>query len=357
MIGVLGASGEVGRVAADRIAAAGLGRLRVGGRDRAKAEKVAQELPLAADAPPVEVQAVDLDDDEALARFCEGCAVVVNCAGPSYRVLDRVARAAWAAGADHVDVGGELVARDALASSADGKRIAIFSAGVMPGLSGLLPRLLAVRPLRRMETYVGGAARFTSISAVDALLTRGDRFGTAQASWVDGAIRPNVLGPLRNVVLPGFPQPMQALPFLTTEAQELPAREVRAYNVFASDRIPAALTQAWAELPVGASAEELRPYAPDVVSAADSDVDEYGAFYVLLVSARPEPGGPPGPGRVVMRATDSYALSGVVMAAAARAVLEGTLVPGSHLAAEALDPFAVAEILRADPLVHELTVV
>jgi hypothetical protein len=57
---------------------------------------------------------VDLNDPAQLAAFCDGCRIVVNCAGPTYRILDTVARAAFAAGADYVDIGGELVAKDAL---------------------------------------------------------------------------------------------------------------------------------------------------------------------------------------------------------------------------------------------------
>lgn len=350
LIGVLGASGAVGRIAADRIAQAGLHRVRLGGRDRDRVEAVAASLPAG-----VEVQRVDLDDPGELAAFCAGCRVVVNCAGPSYRVLDMVARASWVAGADHVDVGGELAARDALTDE-PGERVAVFSAGVMPGLSGLLPRLLTGRPLRRLDSFVGGAAPFTPLSAVDALLTRGDRFGLAMAAWANGAVVPNALTPLRGVTLPGFPVPMHAWPFLTTEAQSLTADEVRAYNVFLSAEIPEALARAWAEVPVGAGADALAPYASAVVAASERDTAEHGPFYVMLFAARPAPAAPPGPSRVLLSTTDSYALSGVVMALATQAVLAGTIVPGAHLAAEVLDPTVTADALRADPLVEALTV-
>ena len=350
VIGLLGASGRVGRTAADRIVAADLGELRLGGRDPGRTAAVTASLPGGA-----ETVRVDLDDPAELAAFCAGCRMVVNCAGPSYRVLDTVARAAWAAGADYVDVGGDLAARDALDGPA-GERVAVFSAGVMPGLSGLLPRLLTGRPLRRLDSYVGGAAAFTPLSAVDALLTRGDRFGIALAAWRDGAVVPNALVPLRHVALPGFPVPMHAWPFLTTESRALPVREVRAYNVFLSERIPQALAGAWAEVPANAGAEALAPHASAVVAASEQDAGERGPFYVMLFSGRAAPGSPPGPSRVLLTATDSYALSGVVTALAARAVLGGAIGPGAHLAAEVLDPGTVADGLRRDPLVDQLTV-
>ncbi|MCP9984885.1 saccharopine dehydrogenase NADP-binding domain-containing protein [Actinomadura madurae] len=93
-IGVLGASGTVGRVAVDRLASWDLGDLRLGGRDLDRAAEVGAQVP-AARTEPVRV---DLNDADALRAFCAGCDVVVNCAGPSYLVLDTVARRRWRAG-------------------------------------------------------------------------------------------------------------------------------------------------------------------------------------------------------------------------------------------------------------------
>ncbi|MGA9872694.1 MAG: saccharopine dehydrogenase NADP-binding domain-containing protein, partial [Rhodococcus sp. (in: high G+C Gram-positive bacteria)] len=206
VIGIIGGSGTVGRTAALRMSAAGLGTLRIGGRNFHTATAVAEECVGSAEA----VQ-LDLANEADLVAFCTGCSVVVNCAGPSYLVLDSVARTAFSVGADYVDIGGELPAADALrAGSVAPERTAIFSAGAMPGLSGLLPRLIARdRPLRRLESYVGGVARFTPLSAADGLLTRGDRFGEAMASMQDGQIASNSIPPLRDVELPGFPRPVQ----------------------------------------------------------------------------------------------------------------------------------------------------
>jgi hypothetical protein len=285
-------------------------------------------------------------------------------------VLDRVARAAWAAGADYVDIGGELAALDELTGAgrsgrppADqlSERSAVFSCGVMPGLSGLLPRVLSAgRPLRRLDIYVGGAAVFTPLSAVDALLTRGERFGAQMSSMRDGRVVTNALGPLRGVDLPGFPVPMHAWPYLTTEAQALGAAadvaELRSYNVFVSDRLPTALATAWAQLPEDAGPADLAVHSPSVVEASELDRDDHGQFYVMLFTSRPAPGIRPGPSRLVLTATDSYALSGSVVALAARSVLEGDVPPGAHLASRVLDPDATVEVLADDPLVDSLVV-
>ncbi len=364
LIGVLGATGAVGRTAVDRIAAYGLGRLRLGARHADRCATLAQALPGGA-----ETVQVDVTDPGQLANFCAGCRIIVSCVGPTYLLLATVARAAFAAGADYVDIGGELAARDALvdatSTEADPQlqhRTALFSAGVMPGLSGLLPRLLTKgRDLRRLDVYVGGAALFTPLSAVDALLTRGPRFGVPMAAWRKGQVVPNALAPLHEVELPGFPVPMHAWPYLTTEAQALAdhsgADEVRAYNVFVSNRLPETLAEAWAVIPDvhQAGTETLAPHADDVVRASRLDNADHGSFYVMLFTARPHRGAPPGPTRVLLAAQDSYALSGLVVAIATSAVLSGSIPRGPHLAAEALDPDTTAAALRADPLVTELT--
>jgi hypothetical protein len=351
-VGLLGGSGTVGRVALDRLAGAGEVRLRVGGRDADRARAACR----AVDGADTEVVVVDLHDPAALDAFCRGCDVVVNAAGPSYRVLDVVARAALAAGAAYVDAAGDAVARRALLDdppAALTDRPALFSAGLMPGLTGVLPRLLAEgADLARVDLYVGGSIGISSLSAVDALLTRGPGFGTALASWRDGGVAPASLRPLRDARLPGFDEPVHAYPFLSVEAEALAAMldldELRTYTAYVSDEIPEALATAWAdgERPVEAHAEA-------VVAAASRDVAAHGTWYALLCQARPRAGG--AARRLLLRTPDSYELSGVVAAAATREVLVGRVPAGAHLAGEALDPHAVLAHLVGDPLVTELT--
>lgn len=245
-IGVLGGTGEVGAAAAQRIAAACLGPLRIGGRDHGRAAAVANAVP-----GPASAVRVDLTDDAELAAFCH-CRVVVNCAGPSYRVLDRVARAALAAGADYVDAAGDAPLHRLLAAGVPTERLVVLSAGASPGLSGLLPRLLtADGPLRSLDVFAGGPARSTRVAAVDTLLTRGREFGLAGAEWRDGQVREGVLPGLDEVTLPGFPGPVTARPFLSAEAQRLArsadVARLRGHTVFAGARLPDLLAAAWAD--------------------------------------------------------------------------------------------------------------
>jgi len=346
-IGLLGATGAVGVAAAQRLA--GLGSaLRLGGRDLRRATGVAHALP-----GPATAARVDLTDEASLAAFCRGCRVVVNCAGPSYRVLDRVARAALLAGADYVDAAGDApVGRLLAADPPAGEQSVVLSAGASPGLTGLLPRLLTTDgPLRHLDVFAGGPARSTHVAAVDTLLTRGREFGLPGAEWRDGRIREGALPGLDAVTLPGFPGPVTARPFLSVESQRL-ARSadvdrLRAYTVFAGERIPDLLAQAWAD---GRPVEE---YAAALAAAADEEVAEHGQGFTLLAAAR-RPPGRPGPVRVLLTSPDPSALSGAVVALTVRAVLAGGAPPGVRHAADVLDPHACLTALRADPAVSLL---
>jgi saccharopine dehydrogenase-like NADP-dependent oxidoreductase len=177
LVGVVGGYGAVGGAVARQLhqwfAGSGVdGRLRIGGRRLDGAQRlVSGEL-----AGQGEAMTVDVYDDEALRRFCTGCRVVVNASAASYLVVDRVATAALAAGADYVDAGGDCPLFDRLVplGLADTGRRALVTAGMMPGLTGLLPRWLAglgYRKVRRLIAYVGVMDRLTPAGAVDYLLS------------------------------------------------------------------------------------------------------------------------------------------------------------------------------------------
>lgn len=133
---VLGGYGNFGARISRRIAAQADCTLIVAGRDRARAEAFAANLPATA-------QAAALDTTDA--RFAAALAalapdLVIHAAGPFQAQDYRVARAALAAGAHYVDladgrdfVRGFAAALDAEARAAD--RIAVTGASSVPGLS------------------------------------------------------------------------------------------------------------------------------------------------------------------------------------------------------------------------------
>ncbi|GAB3456756.1 saccharopine dehydrogenase NADP-binding domain-containing protein [Streptomonospora sediminis] len=348
VIGIVGASGAVGAAAARRLHSLGHTRLRLGGRRMEPLAELAGEL-----GPGAAAVRADADSPESVAAFSAGCTVVLNCAGPSYRILDRVAAAARSAGADYVDVTGDTPThqRISAAEPAPGSA-AVLSAGVLPGLSALLPRWFAgTRGLEGLRAYAGGLERCTEAAAGDLLLSLPGAadsaavFGAALAAWRDGAVAPRALRAADGARAPHFPGPAFVQPFLTEEARRLAAdlglRDLEWYNVHPGERTRAVLTSA-----AGRPGRDPLEAAARLRRAADLDLAGHTPYYQLVYHLTA-----PGPRHhtLVARFSDSYRTTGHVGALATDAAARGLVPRGVHHAADVLDPAAVVAALFADP--------
>jgi hypothetical protein len=341
-IGVVGATGGVGRVAVASLRAMGVGPLREGGRR---------------EGGRLEGWRVDVRDPDSLARFCAGCAVVLNCAGPACDIGDLVARAAAAAGAHYVDPAGDDGLYDMVAETwPDTGAVGVLSAGMMPGLTGLLPRYLAatarVGPAD-LVAYVGGRDSFTPGAAADYLAVDGG-FGTPMVAWRGGRIASAGRAPMTEQALPFFPERVIAQPYLSTEtvrlAGELKLDNVRWFTVFAGAHVLAAL-----HLIASAPAEVRADSVRRLCRAAELDLFGHRAYQLLVVECA-------GPGGAAARTlalfgTGASALTGTVAALATVEVWRGRVPPGLHHACEVLDPVTAVEALARTPAVTAMTVV
>ncbi|GIG40586.1 saccharopine dehydrogenase NADP-binding domain-containing protein [Cellulomonas phragmiteti] len=347
LVGVVGASGAVGSAAARALHASGEVRLRLGGRRPEPLDDLAREL-----GGDAQVATADVRDAASLAVFSAGCDVVLGCAGPSYALGDRVARAALAAGADHVDVTGDEAVRTALAGDPlPARRRVVVSAGLLPGLSALLPRWLAARHgLHALRAYAGGLERCTPAAAGDLLLSlpgAGDAaavFGTPGAAWRAGRVEPRALRSRDGHVAPHFDEPGFVQPFLTREAQrlapDLGVTDLEWYAVHVGRRVREVLTAA-----AGAPVADLETTAHTLRRAADLDLAGRSPWYLLVLEATDADGGRR---TLVLRTPDSYRLTGHVAAWTTREVLGGRVPTGVHHAADVLDPARAVDALLSD---------
>ncbi|MDE3722953.1 saccharopine dehydrogenase NADP-binding domain-containing protein [Nocardiopsis sp. N85] len=342
LIGVVGASGAVGAPAARFLHALGHSRLRLGGRRPDPLAALAEELGARA-------RVVDADSPDSLAAFCAGCDVVLNCAGPSYALVDRVAVAALAAGADYVDVTGDEPVRAALTGTpALEGRVAVVSAGLLPGLSALLPRMVAARDgLTRLRAHAGGLERCTEAAAGDLLLSlpgaadEAAVFGTPLAAWHRGRLAPRALRVADAVQVPHFSAPGFVQPFLTGEAHRLAAdlglTELEWYNVHLGERSRALLSSM-----AGRPVADLPGAVAALRRAADLDLAGRDPHYLLVMDLADGRGGER---TLVLRTSDGYRTTGHVGAWTALEVAAGRVPSGVHHAADVLDPErAVAEL-------------
>ncbi|WP_223838345.1 hypothetical protein [Saccharopolyspora pogona] len=160
------------------------------------------------------------------------------------------------------------------------------------------------------------------------------------------------LTPQRFVQPPGFPETVDAMPFLPTEsarlAAELRLAELRFYTAYASQAIPTTLAMAWADDP-----EFRNDYIELLIQAAKSDLRERDPYYALTACIPTTTGAS---SSLTLRTSDPYQLSGVVAALTADAVLQEKIAPGVHFADGVLDPADIAEALHRDPLVRSLSI-
>jgi Saccharopine dehydrogenase NADP binding domain len=353
-VGVLGAGGEVGRATARRLQAAGLAELRLGARPG-----LAPRSPVLGPESAAEVMLADAADRETLDRFCSGCRVVVNCtASTSTREL--VASAAMAAGADYLDPAGDgqLLSRVSEVCRAHPGRTALLAAGASPGLTGLLPRWLALQGFDRLLALTGYAFamdRFSPGSAADFLLSLGGDEGAARAAWRGETRVSQAPGRLPRVVLPFFAPPLAAFPYLSAEteavARSLGLREVRWYNVFEADgQMYGALPRLRESLARGA---ELAEVAAELARVAEHDLFGRRPLHQVVLQLDGEAAGRSLSRVAVLTASGTYELTAAVVALGVEALLGSSLPAGAGFAADMLDPSGV-ERLRGSPAVRGL---
>ncbi|MQA07850.1 MAG: epimerase [Pseudonocardiaceae bacterium] len=363
VIGIIGATGAAGRAAVRALADTRLWdtpapTLRLGGRRLEATSQVAAALPTGDGMPEVDVRHLDIDDPAGLSDFCAGCTVLLSCAGPSYQIGDRLARAAVEAGAEFADVSGydpvhgQLLDLDLPARG----RAAVLSAGIYPGLSALFPRWLAGQGVGepvRLSAYVGGLEEATLGSAADLVLSIGDgavwgSSGAALAAWRHGGRTEHQLRVVEDIEVPFFPDRLTAQPFLSTEAERLAAdlrlAELDWYNVFIGTHMRTALNRLRGGQP--ADDEELERSARALMRACSLDVGGRTPYYVMAYWMDGRDAGEPTSVSGVLRTHDTFEVTGAVGALAARALLRGDVPPGVHFAAEVLEPADTVERIR-----------
>jgi NAD(P)-dependent dehydrogenase (short-subunit alcohol dehydrogenase family) len=350
VIGILGATGAVGGALARALAAVDVGDLRLGARRPERLEPLCAELGDVATAVPV-----DPASPGDLERFCSGCRVLVNCVGPPPALRRAVAAAARAAGADYVDPGGDDVARRDLAAFFP-PGTAVIGAGVLPGLSGLLPRWLAkagIEPPLRLTAYVASAERMTPAAATEFLLSLDGGYGEAGVAWRAGTRVPHDLEPLAATRLPFFPEPVVGRAYLSTEterlARSLALDEVRWYHVFdADDTILPVLSRLQQELRRGGRLDNL---AAELRRAVEIEMFGRVPTQQLVFELSGIVDGRPAQLVAVLRASSTYELTATVTAAAVFEVMHSAVPVGVHFAAEVLDPALVVRLPEADGVV------
>ncbi|MBL1120554.1 saccharopine dehydrogenase NADP-binding domain-containing protein [Streptomyces sp. 110] len=356
VIGVLGASGAVGRAAVRELRALGHSGLRLGGRTASALCEVAEENPGGHD----ETVWADATAPDGLRAFTEGCDIVLNCVGPTYRLRATVAFAALDAGAHCVDVAGDDPAAEDLLAGGDPARegrTVVLSAGALPGLSSLLPRWLAGQGLdgvTALTAYCGGMEPCSPTVAHDLMLSLssggadGAAYGEALAAVRGGRRVPRALRTDEDTVHPAFPGRVAVQPYLSGESErlagDLGVDRLDWYNVHPGPAVRALLNLLPGRLAAGEDPDRL---AERLILAADLDLAGRKPYYVMDFALSGTASGTPATAGATLRTASSYRLTAAMGALAVDAVLRGGVPAGVHFACAVLDPGTVVRHLRS----------
>ena len=331
-IGVIGSHGAVGRALLDLLCAEGC-EVICGNRTRRT--------------PDEDTLFVDAHKADSVREFARGCAVVVNCAGPSCLIKDRVA-AALPADAIYVDpFGGNCFEHYA------GVCPSIINAGCTPGLAGLLTRHLA-GSFDECTTAVvccGGREQGGLAGFADVILSTRDGYGHPGQMLVEGRVCPHVESDWQMQDTASFPQEPENLrsPFVTDElyrvVRDCAIAQLAGFLVIPDQASLQLLLKAMSLSESGEPEELMRFFAQ--IDAAKSGLDEDRKNWsAMQVSARGHTAGVLERSSVAVCSDDSSELTAVVLAQTVLRALETGCPPGAHWAYRFLEVEPVMGALR-----------
>ncbi|MCR8985817.1 saccharopine dehydrogenase NADP-binding domain-containing protein [Brevibacillus laterosporus] len=222
-IGILGASGTVGKEAVQTILNFTNHHVVLGGRNPEKLGDLFKGME-----ERIECLQVDVFNEEQLHRFCSPCDIVINCAGPSKQIVDTVASACIAHAVHYVDVSGdEHLYRQLLKRQneiTEKGLLFIISAGVYPGLTELFPAYIAENDFEEvdfLELFFAGQGDFSLNAAYDIVCSIEEDTGLGmtyckqgKAQKIDGSFH-------RNYELPLPAGKRDTYPVLTQEFRQM----------------------------------------------------------------------------------------------------------------------------------------
>lgn len=311
---LLGSTGAVGRGCLHALARRGDVSLLIAGRDEARLREAAGTV-----RADVEIARLDISDASAVVSAARHCDVVINCAGPSQRFSAQVAGAAVAAGVPYVDPGGDCALLDRIAATGTGVPV-VLQAGMQPGLSGLLLRVLALNRSDKIDSltaWCGGLQPLTPASVLEYLASLVDTEGHPGAVLRDGVIQRASREECKPAPAQYFPDSVTARPHLDAEtvavAAHLGIGDVCWMNVFDG----AHTTRAMQLLAVADEGRRRQTDLHDVLTVANLDLFGRQTYFAIVGTAR----GSAGSTSVAFTCPDSYRVTGAVAAFAGEHVV------------------------------------
>ncbi len=352
-IGIIGFSGSVGQAAVrflkDKYP------LRCGSRSGNKEHAHSHEY--------IDYRQVDIYDQEALETFCTGCTIILNCAGPSYSIIDRVAQAAEKVGAHYVDAfGADLLEKKFMQQELT--NIMILSAGSFPGLSGILPRLLAQEGFDQIEKvigYAGGEETYSKGAAADLMLSSIYGFGTANAFYKNKEIVRDTVQPEKiNVTIYGEEKEIYTQRYITNEtirlAKKLQITEAHWHNMYPNKAVFSLLQQACIRLAMKNTSEHLHQIIDELMERL-TVFPVRQTWYTVIIEMIGKYQQQPIRRKAQLLSQNSFMISGIICALSVEAIIEGMVHEnGVYWAYDILNPTIVMRELRVQGAIEDFSI-
>lgn len=204
VFGIIGGYGRIGSEAAKSLLMITDNRIIIGGRNLEKGETAAKNL-----GPRVLNQVVDVNNPVSLDNFCQKCDILINCAGPSRIIFDKVALSALKNNIHYIDVGGYNSLYNNLSGKVEEIRqkglTFIISAGMYPGLSEVFPVYMAKKYFDKvdlLEFYYAGLGDFSYSGSYDVICGIEEGHSQPLTYYDDGRIIKIKNDSSKTVVLP-----------------------------------------------------------------------------------------------------------------------------------------------------------
>lgn len=353
LIGILGCGGAVGHIACEI--------LRKEYRIRGGQRRQPHNLILNDD---IQWMSVDLYDYQSLYKFCCDCDVILNCAGPSCRIKDRVAIMSANVGAYYIDVfGANFVESALIKKNLDKKGIYILSAGSVPGLSGILPRWLALQGFEKVEEmhgFSGGRELCSPAGCADMLLSSISGFGITDAFLKNGSIIHSETKIDDKLFLPGFKEDVYMRRFLSSEierlAKSLKISEVHWYNVVVDKLFRNVMSKACTYLTMDNREVILQKIVEEVSTVASLSIGNMKPWNTMMIELQGTNKKEKVRKRALLQTSNSYHISGVVASMAVETALRQKLSNGIYWACDILEPKTTIKKLLSTKAIESFSV-
>lgn len=210
-VGIIGASGNAGKGAVSILKKREEIFLKLGCRHIENLESVNGNC---------ELCSVDVNREEELNAFVENCDYVINCAGPSWKIMERVAKSCFQYHKVYIDVAGgrSFIHSLSMLKQAEGNR-GITSAGVYPGLSEIFLKWICEQSdgeISSIEEVFYGNDKLSDIALQDICDSLKDDEGAVFCFCHKGEILKLSFKTRTSMKVPGSPNPIYLIPVINS---------------------------------------------------------------------------------------------------------------------------------------------